>query len=309
MRLGDEWLRGAAQVCKALGFETVVDEYGEVFPASFPMSHIAFYAGWYRQDVAGPFTLPKVEFMPGAFAYHLHSFSATTLRDTTKGWAGPLLAKGATCTMGCVEEPYLGGTPDVSVFAARWIYDGFSFGEAALTAQQVLSWQITVVGDPLYRPFGKNPQVLHDELARKQSKLLEWSYLRLANLNSARNVPLLDVINLVEGFAETKTSAVLSEKLGDLCNAAGKPASAIRNYEQALALHPSPMQRIRLRLALAEKFGAQNREEDALAQYKLVVEQAPEGFELYPTYVKLVALAEKLGKPADAAKFLEKMKR
>ena len=53
------------------------------------------------------FTLPKVEFMPGAFAYHLHSFSATTLRSASQGWCGPLLAKGATCTMGCVYEPYL----------------------------------------------------------------------------------------------------------------------------------------------------------------------------------------------------------
>jgi tetratricopeptide (TPR) repeat protein len=273
------------------------------------MSHIAFYAGWYREHVTGPFTLPKVEFMPGAFAYHLHSFSAPTLRDANKSWVGPLLAKGATCSMGCVDEPYLGGTPDVAVFAARWIFDGFTFGEAALAAQPVLSWQTTVVGDPLYRPFGKNPQVQHDDLVRKHSKLVEWSQLRLVNFNQGRGVPLADLISLVEGLPETKTSAVLSEKLGDLCATAGKPASAIHNYEQALELKPSPQQRVRLRLALAEKLTAQNRDEDALAQYKLLVEQAPEGFDLYPMYVKLVALAEKLGQKEDAAKFLARMKR
>ncbi len=45
-------------------------------------------------NASGPFTLPKVEFMPGAFAYHLHSFSAFTIRSTTRNWCGPLLAKG-----------------------------------------------------------------------------------------------------------------------------------------------------------------------------------------------------------------------
>ena len=45
------------------------------------MSQIAIYCGWYDENVSGPFTLPKVEFMPGAFAYHLHSFSAATLRS------------------------------------------------------------------------------------------------------------------------------------------------------------------------------------------------------------------------------------
>ncbi len=53
------------------------------------MSHIAIYAGWYDGDVSGPFAAPKVEFMPGAFAYHLHSFSADTLRSTTQQLVRP----------------------------------------------------------------------------------------------------------------------------------------------------------------------------------------------------------------------------
>ena len=164
--LGDEWILGAAEISHALGFETTVDDKPETFPADFPMSHIAIYCGWYDGDVSGPFTLPKVEFMPGAFAYHLHSFSAATIRSTTQNWCGPLLAKGATCTMGCVNEPYLAGTPNVAVFLARWMADGFTFGEAAWAAQPALSWQTTVIGDPLYRPFGKSPQLMHAELLR-----------------------------------------------------------------------------------------------------------------------------------------------
>ncbi len=102
---GDEWILNAAKICRLRGFDVETDTNEETFPASYPMSQIAIYAGWYASDACGPFALPKIEFMPGAFAYHLHSFSASTLRSTTQNWCGPLLAKGATCTMGCVYDP------------------------------------------------------------------------------------------------------------------------------------------------------------------------------------------------------------
>src|SRR5262245_51203093 len=182
-KIGDDWIRSASEIARHLGFETIVDEQFGTFPASFPMSQIAIYIGWYDANASGPFTLPHVEFMPGAFAYHLHSYSASTLRSTTQGWVGPLLAKGATISMGSVEEPYLTGTPEVAVFLSRFLFHGFTFGEAACAGQSVLSWQTTVVGDPLYRPFGGNPEQLHRELGERHSKLVEWSWLRLVNAN------------------------------------------------------------------------------------------------------------------------------
>ena len=97
---GDDWIGAAARTARRFGFETVVDEKPETFSAGFPMSQIALYAGWYDGNVSGPFTRPNVEFMPGAFAYHLQSFSAHTLRSTNQNWCGPLLAAGATATMG-----------------------------------------------------------------------------------------------------------------------------------------------------------------------------------------------------------------
>ena len=45
----------------------------------------------------------------------------------------------------------------MAVFFTRWL-KGFSFGEAAYASQPVLSWQTTVIGDPLYRPFGQDPR-------------------------------------------------------------------------------------------------------------------------------------------------------
>ena len=157
------------------------------------------------------------------------------MRSTTQHWVGPLLAKGATITMGCVAEPYLSGTPDVAVFTARLIFYGFTFGEAAYAAQPVLSWQTTVVGDPLYRPFGKNPDQLHQELSPRGSKLVEWSWLRLVNLNLAAGKPLAELVALLEQLETTKHSAVLSEKLGDLYAAQGKPSSAVYDVSPGAA--------------------------------------------------------------------------
>jgi uncharacterized protein (TIGR03790 family) len=119
---GDDWIRAAADITRRFGYEAVVDDKPETFPVAFPMSQIALYAGWYDLNASGPFTRPKVEFMPGAFAYHLQSFSAHTLRSTTQNWCGPLLAAGATATMGSIDEPFLDGTPNIGVFFAGWIH-------------------------------------------------------------------------------------------------------------------------------------------------------------------------------------------
>jgi uncharacterized protein (TIGR03790 family) len=273
--LGDEWILAAAQVSRQLGFETTVDDKPETFPASFPMSQIAIYCGWYDGTVSGPFTLPKVEFMPGAFAYHLHSFSASTIRSATENWCGPLLAKGATCTMGCVYEPYLACTPNVAVFMQAF-GGGYTFGEAAWAAQPVISWQTTVIGDPLYRPFGKSPQRLHAYLLRAHNPLNEWSYLRLVNLGLAHGARLSEISQILENLDATTNSAVLTEKLADLYEAQGKPSSAILTWQNALKLNPSPQQRIRLRLTLGEKLQAQARDAEAVENYQELFAEAPD---------------------------------
>ncbi len=292
--LGDEWILGAGEICRQLGFETTVDKNPATFPADFPMSQIAIYCGWYDGNVSGPFALPKVEFMPGAFAYHLHSSSAATLRSTNQYWAGPLLAKGATCTMGCVYEPYLSCTPNVAAFLARLIAGGFTFGEAAWAAQPVLSWQITVVGDPLYRPFGREPSALHAEFARTHNPLIEWSYLRIVDLGLVHGAPVVQLAAFLETIPVTTNSAVLTEKLAGLFETQGKPSPAIETFQRVLTLNPSPEQRIRLRLTLSDKLVAAGRESDAIENYKQLLKESPD----YPgqpsVEAKLAALEQKL---------------
>lgn len=302
LKPGDDWIRNAAEFCRRLGFETVVDQNNATFPASFPMSQIAFYAGWYDEHVSGPFARPTVEFMPGAFAYHLHSWSAVSLRSTNRNWVGPLLAKGVTATMGSVFEPYLIGTPDIGVVISRLIYPGFSFGEAACAGQGFLSWETTVVGDPLYRPFGHNLDQMQLDLERRDSRFRDWGYLRLADLNLANGKPPAQVVAILESMPLTRKSPVLSEKLADLYALLGKPSSAVFEYTRALTLEPSPWQRVRLRLALGEKLSGLDRFLEAYQNYEKLIEEMPDYPDKPAIYRLLLPLARKLDRQADVEK-------
>ena len=273
--LGDVWMMAGAEISRQLGFEVELDTNADLFPAAFPMSHIAIYCGWYAFDPCGPFLQSKMEFMPGAFAYHLNSYSAESVRTATQHWCGPLLAKGATCTMGCVYEPYLQFTPNVA-FTIQALGNGYTFGEAAWASQIALSWQTTVIGDPLYQPFKKSAPELHAFLARTKNPLIEWSFDRLICLDLARGVRELQLLSFLANLPITPNSAVLNEKLANLYDASGKPSSAIETWQNALKLNPSPQQKIRLRLTLGEKLAAQNRDAEAAENYRALIAEAPD---------------------------------
>jgi uncharacterized protein (TIGR03790 family) len=308
-KLGDDWMRATAEFVRQVGYETELDEKPTSFPASYPMSQIGIYAGWYEQGVSGPFARPEVEFVPGAFAYHLHSFNARVLRTATEHWTGPLLAKGATITFGSVEEPYLFGTPDFATFCTRFIYLRFSFGEAAYVAQNSLSWQTIAVGDPLYRPYWRGPDQIHADLERRQSKWLEWSHLRVINLNIVAGYDVDDCIQYLEALPLTRTSAILTEKLGDIYWGKKKLSDALNVYEKALKLDPSPQQKIRLLLNVANRrtyFGAH---QVAYDYYRQFLKEFPDYPDLLAVYQKMLPLAEKLNKKEDAERWQKEIQR
>lgn len=302
-KLGDEMLRGAEKSAVHFGFESTVEPSPAVFSAGTPMPQIGLYAGWYEFNVTGAFAQPNVEFMPGAFAYHLHSFSAQTIRSATERWVGPLLAKGATCTMGTTEEPYLQGTPDIAVFVGHFLFGGASFGEAAYLCQQMLSWQTTVVGDPLYRPFARKPQQIHDELEKDKSKLLEWSLLRVVNINLASHLPVDQAVQFLRDRPEIKTSALLNEKLGDLLKGRGRWLDAAEPYEQALSMNPTPQQRLKIALSLTTIQSNLGRGRQAYEIYQGLLRDYPHYPDRIKIYQKILPLADQFGKPEEAAAY------
>jgi uncharacterized protein (TIGR03790 family) len=309
LKIGDTMLLETARTCRRLGFETVVDENPPTFPASFPMSQIGIYAGWYDGTVSGPFTRPEVEFLPGAFAYHLHSFNAEVLRSTTAGWVGPLLAKGATLTLGNVFEPYLAFTPEISTFCARLIYSGFSFGEAAWAAECALSWQTLAVGDPLYRPFNRPPNLIHAALEQRRSHWLEWSHLRVLNLNLAVGTDPDDCIRYLEGLPLTRASAVLTEKLADLYWGKKRLTDATDLLERVLKLGPSPQQKIRVLLTLAQRRSLLGSDQAAFDYYQQLLKEFPDYPDPLAVWQKLLPVARRLKKTGEAARIEQEIKR
>lgn len=250
-KLGDDWINSAAMIARTMGFETWVDSAPATFPVSFPLSEVAIYAGWYDGDVSGPFTLPSVEFAPGAIAYHLHSFSAGNPRNANKNWVGPLIDRGATVTMGCVDEPYLQMTPNIGVFLAR-LAGGMNVAEAFLASLPVLSWQTILVGDPLYRPFVPNLLERGREMNRTNSPLLPYAVWQTLNFQLNQGLSVDEAIKALEDLPVTTNSPVLSEKLARLFEQKSRLKPAIAAAERALALGGTPQQRVRLMLDLAD---------------------------------------------------------
>jgi tetratricopeptide (TPR) repeat protein len=69
---------------------------------------------------------------------------------------------------------------------------------------------------------------------------------------------------------------VLTEKLANLYDSLGKPSTAIETWQDALKLKPSPQQRVRLRLTLADKLLEQGREADTAENWRQLIAEAPD---------------------------------
>ena len=296
---GDKWITNAAVVAQRLGFETLNDNRGETIGPGFPFAQAAIYAGWYNDTANGPFALPSVEFMPGAIAYHLHSFSAASIRDPLHYWVGPLLAKGATVTLGCVEEPYLDLTPNIGVFLERLAVQGFTVGEAGLVCQPFLSWQNVVIGDPLYRPFAKQVLVLSKELEEAHSPLLAWPLIRKVNvyLLMGRDPEILRQYLIEQPL--TTNSSVLTEKVARMFADKNRNRQATEWGQRALNLpDASPQQRARLWRDLAEWQRPLDKK-GAMASLESFAKEFPHHPEMLEVRRRELDFASDLNKPDD----------
>ncbi len=300
----DDMFNAGAELAHMYGFEVVKETSARTFSSATPLPDIALYFGWYDQSASGPFTNGMAQFRPGAVAYHLHSFSARNLRGVTQAWwAGPLLYSGATATIGFTEEPYLQTTPQMNGFIYRFVLLGFSFGEAAYASMPFLSWQITVIGDPLYRPFLKKQKERHLELEARKDKNLEWSMLMWVNFRLAQNAPLTEIAQFYKDNPQAQESAILQEKLGDAYKAKGKLIDSMGPYGRAIKLPMTPLQRLRLSLKVAPIFSTMGRAEQAYAIYQQVLRDHPTYPDKKDIYERLMGVAMRLKKADEAAEF------
>ena len=273
---GDTWLRAARDLLVQDGWCVKFDDRPEVIPATDPCNQVALYLGWYTSDAMGPWVTPPRRFVRGAIAYHLHSFSANTVRSETSNWVGPLIAHGAAATMGTVYEPYLALTPHEDIFTRR-LLEGDYFAEAAYASEPGLSWMVTVVGDPLYRPFR---QPLDSALAADiPSDHRDWLLLQTVQRKLVAGQLEAKTDSLEEFLDLPDAGPVAEEGLGDLLEKLHGPeaeAAAGLAYQKATSLEFIPMDRIRVGLKLAQLYTDHNQDEQAQTELKSLRELYPQ---------------------------------
>ncbi len=281
-RIGDQWIETCAIIAQTNGLETELDQEPATVGSTAVWDDAALYFGWYEWNMNGPFLRPEFHFRPGAIAYHIHSFSAETLRSKEKNWAGPLLAKGAAATMGSVYEPYLRFTPDPSTFL-RALLNGYTFAEASYQSQAGISWTMTMLGDPLYRPF---PRRFLDNLNRTQTNTTPeapWIYLRTARLIAASQESLpvkLEKISKVAEFA--RNSPIFLEGYADiLSDLKSEPELLIPLRKEAIRLSVGSPNIIRNSLKLAKLYATHHQAESAIKVYETLMLQMPEASRSY----------------------------
>lgn len=128
-------------------------------PGSCPDA--ALYCGWY----ALANYVDAFAWRPGAVGYHIASLEAANLRSPdAKNWCPAMLARGVAATLGPVNEPYLSAFPLPDDFFSLLLTGRYALVEVFYRTKPFNSWQMVLIGDPLYNPFKNRPLLLEDDL-------------------------------------------------------------------------------------------------------------------------------------------------
>ena len=149
--LYDAALHAAAEEVRKSGRmeEVKLDAREALFqPGDCPAA--ALYCGWYSLGhYVNAFTWVR-----GAIGYHIASAECTTLRQPgSQVWCKRMLEEGMAATIGPVYEPYIQAFPLPDLFFQILTEGYLSLAEAYLVTLPFLSWQMVLIGDPLYKPF------------------------------------------------------------------------------------------------------------------------------------------------------------
>ena len=141
--------RAAEKISQGGRMMVHLDQKPELFqPGTCPRA--ALYCGWYSlAHYIDAFTWVR-----GAIGYHIASAECTTLKqEGSQVWCKRMLERGIAATIGPVYEPYAQAFPLPDLFFAKLSEGYLSLGETYLITLPFLSWQMVLIGDPLYQPF------------------------------------------------------------------------------------------------------------------------------------------------------------
>ena len=266
---GDEWMNAAGDLAVKAFFDTSFEKTKRAMDGRDRYDAPAIYMGWYRPNAYGPWREARWSVPPGAIAFHLHSFSATTVRSTSKGWLGAFVNQGYCATVGNVYEPYLEYTHRPQMLLAA-LLDGHTFGEAAMFSNPTLSWQGVAIGDPLYRPF----KVGLDAQLKESMEHPLSAYLCLRQINRLEAAGKADE---AVAFARTQfvrqPSLPLAYKLAKLYAARGETKKAVEALKVTRYITVFSTDEVVLVKKIADFLNQNDESELALDLYKKLIDQ------------------------------------
>ncbi len=154
--LYDASIHKAASLTEKMSSLSVhLDEKERLFqPGEAPDA--ALYCGWYSLAKY----VDAFSWQRGAVGYHIASSECTTLRKKgSQVWCKRMLEEGIAATIGPVAEPYVQGFPLPEIFFSFLLDGYYTLAESYFLSLPYLSWQMVLLGDPLYRPFRTLPSV------------------------------------------------------------------------------------------------------------------------------------------------------
>ncbi len=157
----DQTLRNLAKiVSEKSNLKLLHDDSPDVMPAGSARD-VAVYCGWYSVRKY----IPCCSFNPGAVGFHVASYELVSLHgDGERGWCTGLLNDGVVATLGAVAEPYLHSFPQADEFFPLLFTGKLTLAEVYWKTTPFTSWMQTLIGDPLYTPYKKNPAIRIDDL-------------------------------------------------------------------------------------------------------------------------------------------------
>ena len=273
---GDRWLRAAAERLRAQGLDerVVLDESTKVVTNE---ARVLGYYSWGSNDQAIRVRHFGLNFLPGALAAMFVSTDARTLKEPPPAWlpsdsatpatvfggshqslVGDLIREGVTGAAGHVDEPYLDATIRPDILFPAYV-SGRNLAEAFYAAMPYLSWQTIVFGDPLCVPF-KTVTLTSREIDPGLDAGTEtpsyFARLRVANLSRATNAEAAVAYARAIARVERRDEAAVAQALEATVAADGRFSMA--------------------RLELAARYEQAGRIDDAISQYRAVVNSSDE---------------------------------
>jgi uncharacterized protein (TIGR03790 family) len=141
--------RSAEKLTDSGRLPVVLDDRPELFEKD-SCPDAALYSGWYS---LGNY-VDAFDWVPGSVGFHIASSECATLKaEHSQVWCKRMLEEGVTATIGPVYEPYVQAFPLPDLFFSKLSEGYLTLGEVYLISLPFLSWQMVLIGDPLYLPF------------------------------------------------------------------------------------------------------------------------------------------------------------